>query len=108
MLTSDYQPEQPAIEAAGIPAGGKEITMKVLCATLLSLLITGTQALASAGGGNGEGMGLLATFFVAFGVLIILFQLIPGMALFFGMVKGIFSSEVKTPVQAAAADRTRP
>jgi uncharacterized membrane protein len=79
---------------------GKENIMKVICATLLSLLITGTQALASAGAGHGEGMGLLATFFVAFGVLIILFQFIPGMALFFGMVKGIFSSEVKKPVAA--------
>jgi hypothetical protein len=37
-------------------------------------------------------MGLLTTFFVAFGVLIVLFQLLPGMALFCGMLKGLFSS----------------
>jgi hypothetical protein len=74
------------------PAGGKETTMKVLSATTLSLMITGTQALASGGGQNSEGIGLLATFFLAFCALIILFQFIPGLTLFFGILKGIFSS----------------
>jgi uncharacterized protein YqgC (DUF456 family) len=71
--------------------------MKAISATLLSLMITGTQALASAGGTNTEGMGLLATFFIAFGVLIILFQFLPGITLFVGILKGIFSSEVRKP-----------
>lgn len=67
--------------------------MKVVTATSLSLIITGTQAMASAGNGNAEGMTLLTTFFIAFGVLIVLFQLLPGMALFCGILKGLFSSE---------------
>lgn len=67
--------------------------MKVISATLLSLLITGTQAMASGGGAHAEGMGLLTTFFIAFAGLIILFQLLPGATLFFGIVKGLFSSE---------------
>ncbi|MCM0080060.1 hypothetical protein L4X63_00490 [Geomonas sp. Red32] len=66
--------------------------MKTLSATALSLVITATQALAS-GGENHEGMGLLTTFFIAFAVLIILFQMVPGLSLFVGMLKGIFSSE---------------
>jgi hypothetical protein len=66
--------------------------MKVISATTLSLMITGTQALASGGGQNPEGIGLLGTFFLAFGALIILFQFIPGLTLFFGILKGIFSS----------------
>jgi hypothetical protein len=74
--------------------------MKAACATLLSLLITGTHALASAGAGTGEGMSLLATFFVAFGVLIFLFQMIPGLTLFLGMLKGVFSMEAKKTEQA--------
>lgn len=75
--------------------------MKVISATALALMITGTQALASAGGANTEGMGLLTTFFIAFGVLIILFQFLPGVALFLGILKGIFSSEVRKPAAEA-------
>jgi len=71
--------------------------MRFISATLLSLLITGTQALASAGGGNGEGMGLLGTFFIAFAVLIVLFQFLPGMTMFLGLLKGVLSSEAKKP-----------
>jgi hypothetical protein len=67
--------------------------MKLTSATLLSLLITGTQALASAGGAKVEGMGLLTTFFIAFAALIILFQLVPGLTLFLGILKGIFSAD---------------
>lgn len=76
--------------------------MKVITATLLSLMITGTQAMASAGGAHTEGIGLLTTFFIAFGVLIVLFQLLPGMALFCGMVKGLFSSGAKEPEKVTA------
>ena len=67
--------------------------MKAISATVVSLMITGTQAMASTGGASGEGMGLLATFFIAFGVLIVLFQFVPGIALFLCMLKGIFSSK---------------
>jgi len=76
--------------------------MKLISATILSLMITGTQALASADGANPEGMGLLATFFIAFAVLILLFQFLPGIALFVGMLKGIFSSEARKPSEEAA------
>ena len=75
--------------------------MKIMSVTMLSLMITGTQALASAGGANVGGMGLLATFFIAFAVLIVLFQFLPGMALFVSMLKGIFASEPGKPVQEA-------
>ena len=76
--------------------------MKVTSATALSLMITATQAMASAGSEQMEGVGLLTTFFIAFGILIVLFQFLPGMALFLGVLKGIFSSEVKTPGEEAA------
>ena len=81
--------------------------MKVISATALALMITGTQALASAGGANTEGMGLLATFFIAFGVLIILFQFLPGVALFLGILKGIFSSEGRKPAREAIENNRR-
>ena len=80
--------------------------MKFIPATILSLMITGTQALASAGDASSEGMGLLSTFFIAFAVLVLLFQFLPGMALFMGMLKGIFSPEAKTGKESAGAGRS--
>ena len=76
--------------------------MKVMAAAIISLLIAGTQSLASANGGNGEGLGLMATFFIAFGILIIIFQLVPGLLLFGGMVKGLFSPTGKKSSEALA------
>ena len=81
--------------------------MKAICATILSLMITGTQALAAAGGANAEGMGLLTTFFIAFAVLVILFQFIPGATLFIGILKGIFSSGVSKPAKGAVDSSRR-
>jgi uncharacterized protein HemY len=66
-------------------------------------MITATQALAS-GGNDGEGLSLLAIFFIAFVVLIILFQFIPGLSLFSGMMKGIFSSTKKDKASATGND----
>jgi hypothetical protein len=48
-----------------------------------------THALAS-GGADAGGMGLWGNLFIAFGVMIVVFQLIPGVMLLGGMVKGIF------------------
>ena len=80
--------------------------MKFIPATVLSLMITGTQALASAGDANSEGMGLLATFFVAFAVLVVLFQFLPGMTLLMGILKGIFAPESKRGKEATGTGRT--
>ena len=81
--------------------------MKVISAALLSMMVTATQALASAGGANTEGIGLLGTFFLAFGVLVILFQFVPGVTLFAGVLKGIFSSEAgKQSDQVASNSRS--
>ena len=76
--------------------------MKVMSATILSLLIAGTQALASGNGVNNEGLGFMATLFIGFGVLIILFQTIPAVLLFAGMVKGLLSSADKKAAEAIA------
>ena len=74
--------------------------MKTMYAIVLSLVITGTQALASGGGSEGEGLGLLAMFFIAFSILIVIFQFIPGIILFSVALKGLFSSSEKKPVDA--------
>ena len=74
--------------------------MKAISATILSLLIAGTQALASGDAGNGEGLGFMATLFIGFGVLIILFQTVPALLLLTGMVKGLLSSADKKSAEA--------
>lgn len=76
--------------------------MKTVYATIFSVAITATQALASAGSSDGESLSLLATFFIAFGALIILFQFIPGILLFYGMLKGLFTSAEKKSTASLA------
>jgi hypothetical protein len=78
--------------------------MRTVYATVLALFITGTQALASAGGGDGEGLGLFAMFFIAFGILIILFQFIPGLMMLGGMLAALFKSGEKKPGEALAGN----
>lgn len=71
--------------------------MKTISLTVLSLLIACTQALASGNGGSGEGLGLLAILFIGFGVIVIVFQAIPAILLFTGMIKGLFTSAGRKP-----------
>ena len=71
--------------------------MKTISTILLSLLVTVSNALASVGT-EVEGLGLMAALFIAFGVLIVLHQFIPGLLLLGGMLKGIFSpTDKKVP-----------
>ena len=65
--------------------------MKTLSMIVLSLLVTVSCALAS-GGTEVEGLGLMTSFFIAFGVLIVLYQFIPGLMLIGGLLKELFSS----------------
>lgn len=65
--------------------------MKTLSVISLSLLVTVSCALAS-GGTEVEGPGLMTSFFIAFGVLIVLYQFIPGLMLIGGLLKELFSS----------------
>ncbi len=66
--------------------------METIIPTTFSLLITATQVLANGNNGLGEGLGLTATFFIVLGILVVFCQLLPGLMLFGGMVKGLFTS----------------
>lgn len=70
-------------------------TMKML----ISMVIGSASAVYAASGVQSEDAGILAYFFVGFFALIIVTQLVPAMILFFGMVKGLFSSSEKTSVK---------
>jgi hypothetical protein len=58
------------------------------CATI-ALIGIASNALA-APGGREEGSGALIILFLAFGALVLVFQLIPGAVLFVSMIKGLF------------------
>jgi hypothetical protein len=87
------------VENAPTSDAGKERIMRTLSTTLFSLLITAGVALAAGGGTEGEGMSMLATLFIAFGVLIVMFQFIPGVMLLVGILRGIFSAREKKTVK---------
>jgi len=76
--------------------------MRTVSAMLLSLMITAGRALAAGGGAEGEGLSMFATLFIAFGILIVLFQFVPGIMLLVGMLKGIFSASEKKPHETGA------
>lgn len=63
--------------------------MRTTTRTLIAFLTASGTAMAASGAEN-EG-GWLTTLFIAFGVLIIVFQLFPGLFLFGSMMKGLFS-----------------
>lgn len=84
--------------------------MKSTVRNVAFTLMGSTSAAYAASGAEGEGSGLLLALFLGFGVLIILFQFVPGLALFFSMIKGLFSVARREPAVAAAdeSDKTSP
>ena len=55
-----------------------------------------------------EGSGLLVILFLAFGGLIIVMQLVPGLLLFVGMLKGLFSATREKTTIAASEEGNNP
>lgn len=64
--------------------------MKTTAAALIAVLAASGTALA-ASGAEAEANGFLVTLFLAFGGLVIAFQLVPGLILFGSMIRGLFS-----------------
>ena len=75
--------------------------MRVLTSTLIALLVTVAQVVAS-GGSSTEPVSLMTILFMGFGALILVFQIFPALVLFIGMVKGLMSPAVKKDKAAAA------
>jgi len=75
--------------------------MKTLSILLLSLLVSVSYALSS-GGTDVEGLGLMTPFFIAFGILIVLYQFIPGLMLIGRLLKELFPSIVGKVTDASS------
>lgn len=65
--------------------------MKIISTFGLFLLVSISYALAS-GVTEVEGLGPMTAFFISFGVMIVLYQFIPGLRLFAEMLRKIFMS----------------
>lgn len=75
--------------------------MRNLTGKVLLALAAGTTTAYAATGAEGSGPGFLTIAFLAFLAAIIAIQFIPGLILFFGMLRGIFSASAKKKVSAA-------
>jgi hypothetical protein len=73
-------------------------TNKQMVLYAITALICSASSALAASDGKAEGSGVLIILFLAFGALIIVFQLIPGVILFVSMVKGLFGKEKKAVV----------
>jgi hypothetical protein len=56
------------------------------------MMVYGASVAYAAPGSEGEGMSYLGYLFLGFFALIIVSQLVPAAMLFYGMIKGVFSS----------------
>jgi hypothetical protein len=73
-------------------------TSKYMVLYAIAVLIGSASSALAASDGKTEGSGVLIILFLAFGALIIVFQLIPGVFMFVSMVKGLFGKEKKAVV----------
>lgn len=77
---------------------------KMLKSCLFALIASATAAYASGTPQSEEG-GLLVIIFFGFVGLVLVFQMVPGVLLFFGMMKGIFGSKNEVaPVTSGEKD----
>jgi len=79
--------------------------MKAMSAVLISLSIPVSNALAAGVAPEGGGSGFLMECLIGLLVLIVLFQFIPGIALFGGMVKGIFAPDKEAAHEGSASEQ---
>ncbi len=64
--------------------------MKAMIKSLLAVLLAVVPALASGGKESGE-VSFLVVLFFAFGALVLVFQMVPGLVLFATMIKELFT-----------------
>jgi hypothetical protein len=67
--------------------------------TLALSLCSASSAFAASGAENDE-TGIFFWLFIGFAAMIIAFQFLPGIMMFFGMAKGLFTSGTKEPAVA--------
>lgn len=79
--------------------------MKTSIKKSLALILCSASSAFAASGAENDGTGLFFWLFIGFAAMIIAFQFLPGIMMFFGMAKGLFSSAGKEPVSAKSAKK---
>jgi len=74
--------------------------MKLIITILAVMMVEATTVLA-AGGEETMEISLLVILLMGFGALIVVFQLIPSLVLFYSMLKGLFDSTAKKTIPKA-------
>ena len=74
--------------------------MRNFTGQVLSALAAGTTTAYAAAGAESSGPGFFTIAFLAFLAAIIAIQFIPGLILFFGLLRGIFSASTKKKASA--------
>ena len=69
--------------------------MKPIISNILALSIFSASSALAASGAENDGNGLFLSLFIGFAVVIIAFQFLPGVLMFFGMAKGLIGSAAK-------------
>lgn len=75
--------------------------MKNFAGKLLLALSVGTSTAYAAAGSESSSPGFMTIAFLGFLAVIIAIQFIPGLILFFGLLRGIFSASTKKKVSAS-------
>lgn len=73
----------------------QEDTMKPIIKKTVSLLLCSASSAFAASGAEHDGTGLFFWLFIGFAAMIIIFQFMPGVMMFFGMAKGLFGAKAK-------------
>jgi hypothetical protein len=74
----------------------REATMKPIIKKTIALFVCSVSSAFAASGAENEGSGLFFWLFIGFASMIIVFQFLPGIMMFFGMAKGLFGSARET------------
>lgn len=77
----------------------KEDVMKTTLRTIAAALLTATPAFAATGA-EAEPHGILFYLFIGFGALIVVAQLVPGLMLLGGMIKGLLTGTTREELTA--------
>ncbi len=81
--------------------------MKNTFRSALVLLLAGSSTALAAADGAAGGIGWLTILFLTFGAVVILFQAVPGLILFFSLLKGIFSFSSRKTAPAVSMDQEK-
>jgi hypothetical protein len=74
--------------------------MKTAIKKTLALSLCSASSAFAASGAENDDTGLFFWLFIGFAAMIVAFQFLPGIMMFFGMAKGLFTSSTKEAVTA--------